>query len=109
MTDSGQAFDQRGVMPSAGRLLALLRERARPGDRVADLLDALHSLLNDAIEGRISAALSWAEVPGAMAFTEGALAIDADIESAYTDFKIAVTGGASPLLLRLREEAARGD
>lgn len=46
-------------------------------------------------------------MPGAYFFNEGQLRQYPDLESAYADFKIEVTGGETPALRMFREEEER--
>lgn len=95
-------MDRLLLLKSAERLEQLLRQYAAVDHEAKVLLDALSALINDARYGKIVSALEWSEVPGALSFTEGGLAKYGDLETAYAEFKIEITGGESPVLRNLR-------
>jgi hypothetical protein len=68
------------------------------------LLHLLTDLLNQAKGEKILKPLTWQEVPGEWYFSEGNLANFPELESAYSKFKIELTGGETPILKALREE-----
>ena len=71
---------------------------------VESLAVSLSSLIRASKDGTIVQAMEWRDIPGAYWFTEGALSKFGDLESAYAEFKIELSGGPSPGLLALREK-----
>jgi hypothetical protein len=67
----------------------------------------LKAVLSDARIGRISAPIAWQDVPGDLAFADGGLRRYRDLESAYSKFKIEITGGETPALRALRDSMGR--
>lgn len=87
---------------SAEKLERLLHQYAIGDAEVGVLLDALAKIISDARAGKISTPLAWREIPGAIWFSEGHLRKYGDLEAAFAEFRIEVTGGESPVLRKLR-------
>jgi hypothetical protein len=56
---------------------------------------------------QIRTPLEWRDIPGRFLFTEDGLQQYAELELAFAEFKIELTGGESPTLLRLKAQMAR--
>ncbi|WP_160167805.1 hypothetical protein [Vibrio campbellii] len=54
------------------------------------------------MSGEITSPLRWSDVPCGYLFVEGALGKYKDLEEAYADFKVEVTGGNDPLLEKIK-------
>lgn len=94
------------LIKSAENLEKILLQYSSVDAEVAALLGALSQLIFDARTGKISIPVEWNEVPGGYYFTEGRLQKYSDLETAYANFKIEITGGESPVLRKLRLNAA---
>lgn len=99
-------MDQVLLAKNAEKLEQLLAQYSSVDAEVRDLSDALSKLISDACTGKIVAPIEWRDVPGAYNFTEGGLRKYDDLETAYAKFKVEITGGESPVLRRLRLNAA---
>lgn len=91
---------------SAEKLEQILRHYLTFDREVLRLFDALSRLISDARTGRILGPMEWRDIPGGYDFTEGGLGKYSDLEAAYAEFKIEITGGESPVLRSLRLNAA---
>lgn len=97
-------MDQVLLLRSANKLEELLSRYSVADEEVRGLFDALSLLIAGARAGKVVSPVEWGSVPGAYNFTEGGLRRYSDLETAYAEFKIEVTGGESPLLRSLRSE-----
>lgn len=88
----------------AEKLRDLLSHYAVSDVDANSLLNGLPPFIRDALVGKIDTPLEWTDMPGAYFFNEGKLRKYSDLESAYVDFKIEITGGETPVLRKLREE-----
>lgn len=88
------------ISKSAEALRKLLDHYSEVDEEAAKLKIALKNILENEKNGEITSALKWNEIPGKFYFTEGNLRNYQDLEDAYADFKIEVTGGET---LALRE------
>lgn len=70
----------------------------------AKLAVELEPLLILAERGQIWASMEWRDIPGRYLFTEEGLQQYADLEHAFAEFKIELTGGESPTLRRLKAQ-----
>ena len=70
----------------------------------AKLAVELEPLLILAERGQIRAPMEWRDIPGRYLFTEEGLQQYADLEHAFAEFKIELTGGESPTLRRLKAQ-----
>jgi len=66
----------------------------------------LSPLMDRAERGQIRTPLEWRDIPGRYLFTEHGLQQYAELELAFAEFKIELTGGESPTLLRLKARMA---
>lgn len=76
----------------ADRLKAELARAAASLPDAKALQDALQDLFREVYAGRVASELDWHDVPGGRLFTDGELATDEKLESAYADFKLYITG-----------------
>lgn len=91
----------------AEALLVALRQHASSDSGVHALLVALSPLLDSSMKGEVHSPVEWRDVPGGRLFIDGSLEEFGDIEEAYAQFKIEVTGGESPALKMFRQ--SRGE
>jgi hypothetical protein len=73
---------------------------------VAKLDQELAPLMDRAERGQIRTPMEWRDIPGRHLFTEDGLQQYAELELAFAEFKIELTGGESPTLLRLKAQMA---
>ena len=66
----------------------------------------LAPLMDRAERSQIRTPLEWRDIPGRYLFTEHGLQQFAELELAFAEFKIELTGGESPTLLRLKAQMA---
>jgi len=66
----------------------------------------LSPLMDRAERGQIRTPLEWRDIPGRYLLTEHGLQQYAELELAFAEFKIELTGGESPTLLRLKAQMA---
>lgn len=59
-------------------------------------------LLNAAKQQRIRTPMEWRDIPGSYLFTEEGLQQYADLEHAFAEFRIELSGGESPTLHKLK-------
>jgi hypothetical protein len=74
---------------------------------IAKLDQELAPLMDRAERDQIRTPLEWRDIPGRFLFTEDGLQQYAELELAFAEFKIELTGGESPTLLRLKAQMAR--
>lgn len=86
----------------AHRLQIIFLQYEVADSEVRDLHDTLSGLIADAQNGSVTHLMEWRDVPGAYYFSEGNLRKYRDLESAYAEFKIELTGGESSVLRELR-------
>lgn len=91
----------------AEKLLTLLSYYSKSDREAAGLLHGMLPLINEALAGSVVTPLDWTDMPGAYLFSEGNLGQYADLETAYAEFKIEITGGETPALRKLREQERR--
>lgn len=65
-------------------------------------LNLMMSLIDQAISEKISAPLTWSDIPGALYFSEGTLQKFPELENAYSKFCIELTGGEKAGLTLLK-------
>jgi hypothetical protein len=99
-------MDQVCLAKAAEALEKILLQYAAVDPEVSHLFDALSKLIDDARTGKFLDPIEWRDIPGAHSFTKGGLRKYASLETAYARFKIEATGGESPVLKRLRLNAA---
>lgn len=66
------------------------------------LILELEPLLNAADQQLIRSPMEWRDIPGRYLFTEEGLQQYADLEHAFAEFRIELTGGESPTLSKLK-------
>lgn len=96
------SVDKVQIMKTADTLDNLLLKFASIDQDAALLQSALSKLIDAARNESITAPLEWGAVPGAYFFTERDLRKCSGLENAYAEFKIAITGGETPVLKKLR-------
>lgn len=67
----------------------------------------LEPLLKAADQERIRTPMEWRDIPGRYLFTEEGLQQYADLEHAFAEFRIELTGGESPTLRKLKARMGR--
>lgn len=92
------AMDSEKIKIAAVRLEGLLLGYSRHDGEVTNLLNALRPLLVKAKDGRIFSPMEWRDIPGGVLFTEGLLRKYRDLEDAFAEFRIELTGGDNPIL-----------
>lgn len=97
-------MNQLALTKSSATLARLLAKYAVTDIEAENLKSALSDTISSALSGKIDDPLEWNDIPGGYYFTEGNLSQYADLESAYAEFKIEITGGESPILRKLRLE-----
>ncbi|MBC8999897.1 hypothetical protein IAI51_25555 [Pseudomonas sp. N40(2020)] len=103
-------MDQFLLERSAKTLEEVVSQYLLDDAEVESLSYTLSKLIADARAGKIVSPVEWGDVPGAYSFTEGGLRKYSDLEKAYAEFKIEVSGGESPFLRSLRSESGgKGD
>ncbi|VVO63575.1 hypothetical protein PS850_00943 [Pseudomonas fluorescens] len=70
----------------------------------AKLSVELEPLLILAERGQIQTSMEWRDIPGRHLFTENGLQQYPQLEHAFAEFKIELTGGESPTLRRLKAQ-----
>lgn len=101
-------MDAAKARASAEKLSSLLAHYSATDEEARKLQGALTPLLKDVQGGLIVSPLEWRDIPGAYYFNEGSLRKYADLESAYADLKIELTGGESPVLREMRLRESKG-
>lgn len=102
-------------MNGASESVKLLKEKTQKLRAAIDALKAkdpaaaklaveLEPLLILAERGQIRAPMEWRDIPGRYLFTEEGLQQYAELEHAFAEFKIELTGGESPTLRRLKAQ-----
>ena len=95
-------MDQLKIETKAKRLRRLLEQYSTRSDSALEALNSLKELLENAVSGRLTSPLKWSDVPCGYLFVEGALGQYKDLEEAYAEFKVEVTGGNDPLLDKIK-------
>jgi hypothetical protein len=98
-------MNQELLRQRAATLKELLLRYAPTNEEAKELLKALYMHIQQALDGTIAAPLDWREIPGDRLFDEGTLHDLPGLESAYTNFKIEITGGPSDVLRKLQQQA----
>lgn len=80
----------------------LLWSYSKKDHAAMELLKMLSELIKDSKLQKIEAPLEWRVIPGARLFSEDGLSKYSDLEKAFADFRIEITGGESPALKRLK-------
>ncbi|WP_153242592.1 hypothetical protein [Frateuria defendens] len=84
-------------------LLQLLRKYSSVNPEAREVLLSLQDLLDKSIDCEVTSPLEWRSIPGAYQFNEGSLRQYGDLEGAFAEFRIEITGGESPALRLLRK------
>lgn len=100
-------MDKLKISSTAAILKRILDHYAQIDREAALLKSALSSILRAEESGEINSPLEWNKIPGGIFFTEGNLRQYRDLEDAYANFKIEVTGGDTPVLRKLRLDLAK--
>ena len=83
--------------------LRVMIDRLKSHDPAAMKLSlALKLLLNAAQQQQIRTPMEWRDIPGSYLFTEEGLQQYADLEHAFAEFRIELTGGEPPTLGKLK-------
>jgi hypothetical protein len=95
-------MDRAQIKKTAEDLATFLAKYATTDQDAALLQSSLSKLINVARNGKINVPLELGAVPGVYFFTERELRKYDALDRAYAEFKIAVTGGETPVLRELR-------
>jgi hypothetical protein len=104
---SEASVDKVRIKKTAEDLDMLLHKYAATDHDVSLLKSALSKLIKEARNESIDAPLEWSAVPGGYFFFETEIAKHGGLENAYAEFKIAITGGETPVLKKLRRTIGR--
>jgi hypothetical protein len=85
-------MNQHELVRRADALKAELARAAAHSPDAASLQRSLQGVLQDVYAGKVTEELEWQDVPGGRLFTDGDLRSDRELESAYSYFKLYVTG-----------------
>lgn len=85
------------------RLWGLLEKYSRTDDTAMLVTNTLRKQFKEVMAGNVLAPLSWEQVPCGYFFTEDMLGKYKDLEEAYADYKVAITGGNDPLLEKIKK------
>lgn len=96
-------MNTRKVKKDAALLKATLLKYANKDEEVNNLYMALRHIIEEALSGKIREPVDRGNVPGGHCFLEGNLRKYRDLEEAYASFKIELSGGEPPALVKLRE------
>jgi len=80
----------------------LLLKCSETDDEASDLFRVLSLLIENSKSMMLESPLEWRDIPGAIFFSEGSLAKFSDLEKAFSEFRIELTGGEPLALRRLR-------
>ncbi len=100
-------MDQADIQAIAAQLQALLQKYVPISEAAQALEDALSPLLTQALTGQLPSPVDWNTIPGARTFEETDARTLAGLESAYANFKFAVTGGEPAWVAALRARRGR--
>ena len=87
-------MNQTLITQYAKRLEGLLEHYARENPEARLLASSLEELIARAKAGGIDSPVAWDAIPGEYWFTERSLSQYQDLESAYTQFKMQISGEA---------------
>lgn len=93
----------------AEALEAILLKYASSDEEAKKVLNGVRPLLQRAKEKTIDSPLEIREVPGGYFFDEGSLRKYRDLEHAYSEFCIEITGGAPSALMKFSERRKKMD
>lgn len=100
-------MNKRLLKQKAEILNQLLQKYSLVNPDAESVLKSLQGLLAEAINCEISSPIEWRSIPGAYQFNEGSLRQYNDLEDAFAEFRIEVTGGES-LALKMFRKASKG-
>jgi hypothetical protein len=92
------------INATAQLLKEILTKHSQTDSDAKDLLEALTPLIDAAANGDINSPMDRSSIPGSYFFNERNLRSYPDLEIAYVDFKIELTGGPSPALQALEKK-----
>ncbi|WP_448102745.1 hypothetical protein [Luteibacter jiangsuensis] len=92
----------------AEALKELLQKYSVVNPEAGSVLISLQGLLTKAMNHEISAPIEWVSIPGAYQFNEGSLRQYKDLENAFAEFRIEVTGGEG-LALKMFRQTSKGE
>jgi hypothetical protein len=96
-------MDKDLLKEKAEHLKSLLVKYSSVDNDANALLLGLTSMLDAALNERIDSPVEWRVIPGAYQFNESSLRQHRDLEEAYAEFKIEMTGGESVALKIFRQ------
>jgi hypothetical protein len=102
-------MDQIRLKQCAAQLESLLMNYSLHNEAAAGLHVALAPLISDAHSGSLVQPIEWSAIPDGWLFAEGMLRAYPDLENAYAEFKIEVTGGESDVLRKFRSRIEDGE
>lgn len=85
-------MDQALIRKTAEDLEIVLNKYCDVDKEAGYLKNMMMPFINDAKEGKITNPVEWRKVPGDILFDEGSLRQFRDLESAYANFKLKITG-----------------
>lgn len=88
-------------------LMRLLQKYSLVNPEAASVLMGLQGLLTEAMNHEISTPIEWRSIPGSYQFNEGSLHQYKELEDAFAEFRIEVTGGES-LALKMFRRVSKG-
>jgi len=91
-------MDQVKISRGARKLRSLLKKYSHENSNAALALGTLNELLDLAESKQITTPLKWGDVPCRYLFSEAGLGQYRDLEEAYANFKVEVTGGHNSVL-----------
>lgn len=92
------------ISAAAQQLQELLANYSKTDSDAKELAEAMTPLIEAAIAKNITIPMERSSIPGSFFFNERNLRSYPDLELAYVDFKIELTGGPSPTLLALEKK-----
>lgn len=85
------------------KLEGFLSSYSKREAEASELFQMLSILIEDAKSMSVNDPMEWRDIPGGRLFSEGGLCAFSDLEQAFSEFRIEMTGGESPALKRLRD------
>jgi len=95
--------DKMKIKVKAIELERLLAKYEKQELEVTRLTRDLSIFIEKAKSLNINESIEWKDIPGSRYFTEGNLRVFPDLEKAFADFRIELSGGEPLALRRLRE------
>lgn len=97
-------MNQELLRQRAEELNLLLSHYAQVNEDAKALLNALSAYIQNALSGMVLSPVEWKSIPGDRMFDEGKFRELPQLERAFSDFKVEMTGGETPVLKKLRME-----